>query len=272
MMTHPILRHPLLRCRSALAVALTAALLSPVAACSSADDSSRASAPASAKPTTLTVFAAASLTKSFDQIGKDFQKAHPGVTVRFSYEGSQTLVEQLSEGAPADVLATADTKNMDKATKASLVGTTTEFATNTLILITPPGNPARITGLDSSLTGRKLVICAPAVPCGNATKELAGKLGVTLAPVSEEEKVTDVRGKVESGQADAGIVYRTDAAASGKKVTAVAIEDADKVVNHYPIAATKSSKNADLARQFIAQVTSAQGQKVLADPGFSPAS
>lgn len=271
-MTHQIPTHPTHRSRTALAALLATALLSPLAACSSSQDSSGATASGSAKPTTLTVFAAASLTKSFDQIGKDFQKAHPGVTVRFSYEGSQTLVEQLSEGAPADVLATADTKNMNTATKASLVGTTTEFATNTLTLITLPGNPASITGLDASLNGKKLVICAPAVPCGNATKQLSGKLGVTLKPVSEEQKVTDVRGKVESGEADAGIVYRTDAAASGKKVTTVAIKDAGQVINHYPIAVTKSSKNAALAQQFVSQVTSEAGQKVLADAGFSPAS
>lgn len=265
--------HPILASRTALAAALAMALLSPLAACSSSQASSPASGSSgSAAPTTLTVFAAASLTESFDQIGKDFHKAHPGVTIRFSYEGSQTLVEQLSEGAPADVLATADTKNMDKATKASLVGTPTEFASNTLTLITPAGNPAKVTGLDSSLDKAKLVICAPAVPCGNATKQLSAKLGVTLKPVSEEQKVTDVRGKVESGEADAGIVYRTDAKASGNKVTTVAIKGADQVVNHYPIAATKSSKNTAAAKQFIDYVTSAPGQKVLTDHGFSPAS
>lgn len=245
-----------------------------MAACSgsSTSASSSGSASASAKATTLTVFAAASLTDSFNQIGKDFHAAHPNVAVRFSYAGSQDLVTQLSAGAPADVLATADTKSMAKATAGSLVGPTTEFASNTLVLITPAGNPAKITGLDSSLDKAKLVICAPAVPCGNATRQLAAKLHVTLKPVSQEQAVTDVRGKVESGEADAGIVYRTDAKASGKKVDTVAIKDADQVVNHYPIAAVKGSKNAAIAKEFVDYVTSAPGQKVLADAGFSPAS
>lgn len=263
-----------MRFRTVLASAVAVALLPAMAACSGSSSTSSASGSASAsgEPATLTVFAAASLTGSYNQIGKSFHKAHPNVTVRFSYAGSQDLVSQLSAGAPADVLATADTKSMAKATKASLVGPTTEFATNTLTLITPAGNPAKVTGLDSSLDKAKLVTCAPAVPCGNATKELATKLKVTLKPVSQEQAVTDVRGKVESGEADAGIVYRTDAKASGKKVDTVAIRDADQVVNHYPIATVKDSKNAAAAKQFVGYVTSAPGQKVLADAGFSPAS
>ncbi len=163
----------------------------------------------------LVVFAASSLNPAFATLGKDFEAAHPGVTVKFSFDGSAALVDQLKAGAPADVFASADTSNMDKASTAGLIGgSPAQFTTNVLTLITPKGNPAGITGLDRSLDGKKLVICADGVPCGTATKKLAAALGLTLKPVSEETKVTDVRTKVESGQADAGIVYVTDARAS----------------------------------------------------------
>lgn len=267
-----------MKLRTALASAVAVALLTPVAACSSSSSSSdsspsgsgSATGSASAPATTLTVFAAASLTKSYDQIGKQFEQAHPGVTVKFSYAGSQTLVDQLSQGAPADVLATADTKTMDKATKESLVGPSTTYTSNLLTIITPAGNPGKVSGFNDSLNSVKLVVCAPAVPCGNATKKLEDKLGVTLKPVSEEQQVTDVRGKVESGEADAGIVYRTDAKASGDKVDTIEIKGADKAVNLYPIAVTKTTRSPKVAQDFVDYVTSDAGEKVLTANGFTP--
>ena len=123
--------------------------------------------------------------------------------------------------------------------------------------------------MNSSLRGAKLVICAPEVPCGNATKKLANKLGVTLKPVSEEQKVTDVRGKVESGEADAGIVYRTDALAAGSKVDVIPIGRANEVVNHYPIATAVGATHQGLAKRFVEYVMSADAQKILSDNGFS---
>ncbi len=219
-------------------------------------------------PTTITVFAAASLEQSFTAIARDFQAQHPTVTVTFSWAGSQTLVEQLANGAPADVLATASTSTMDKAVQAGSVTDPQEFTTNRLALITPAGNPAQITGLDSSLAGKNLVICAPAVPCGSATATLASRLGVTLTPKSEEQSVTDVKNKVISGQADAGIVYRTDAASAGSQVTTVPIQGADAVVNHYPIAVVKASTQKEAATAFITYVRSEPGQKTLASFGF----
>ncbi len=125
-------------------------------------------------------------------------------------------------------------------------------------------------GLDSSLGGAKLVICAKKekVPCGTATHKLAQKFGVTLKPVSEEQKVTDVRGKVEAGEADAGIVYRTDAVASGKKVDTIEIPGADQIVNTYPIAPVKASEHAAEAKEFVDYVMSAEGQKSLKKYGF----
>lgn len=217
----------------------------------------------------VVVFAAASLKDAFTQLGGEFEASHPGVTVKFSFDGSSTLVDQLSAGAPADVLATADQPNMDKAVAAGLIdGTPAQFTTSVLTLIVPKGNPAGITGLDSSLEGKKLVVCADGVPCGSATKKLAAALGVELKPVSEETKVTDVRAKVESGQADAGVVYVTDAKAAGDKVETIAIDGTDKARNDYLIGLSKSASQADLGRQFVEFVTGSRGQEVLKAAGF----
>lgn len=221
---------------------------------------------------TLTVFAAASLQKPFEAIAERFEEDNPGVDVVLSFDGSQSLVDQLGAGAPADVLATADARTMARAEDAGTVRVPQEFATNTLTLIVPAGNPAGVTGLDSSLDGAKLVVCAPEVPCGAATEQLETNAGVELAPVSEESKVSDVRGKVESGQADAGIVYRTDAAEAGDRVEAIDIAGADEVVNAYPIAVTADAgadgqRFAD-AETWIRAVTSDWGRKIMADAGF----
>ena len=156
---------------------------------------------------------------------------------------------------------------MKTAADQKLVGSQTEFATNVLTLIVPKGNPKKITGLDSSLDGANLVICAPEVPCGEATKKLAEAQGITLKPVSEEQKVTDVRGKVESGEADAGIVYTTDAAAAKDKADKIDIPDGG-VVNHYPIAQTAKPENPAGAQAFIDAVTGKAGQEILAKHGF----
>ena len=227
-------------------------------------------APSAASSKELVVFAASSLSDTYTSLGKTFEAAHPGVLVKFSFGGSSTLVDQLKEGAPADVFASADRQNMEKATTANLIsGVPSLFATNTLTLIVPTGNPAGITGLDSSLDGKKLVVCADGVPCGSATTKLAKLLGVTLRPVSEETKVTDVRAKVECGQADAGVVYVTDAKASGSKVDTIAIKHADQVKNEYLLGVVATSKNADLASQFVALVTGSEGQKALSAAGFA---
>lgn len=222
-----------------------------------------------AKPVKLTVFAAASLNKAFPDIAeKVLAKTDPNIAVTFSFEGSSTLVDQIKSGAPADVFASADEKNMKKATDAKLVTDVQPFAANILNLIVPKGNPGAITGLDSSLNGKKLVVCAKGVPCGNATEELAKKLGVTLKPVSEEQKVTDVRGKVENGEADAGLVYQTDAMAAGDKVEVIKVKGIDQVVNEYPISVVKASKNQEAAKKFIAAITSKEGQEILRKYGF----
>lgn len=259
--------------RAAVAAVAGLALLG---ACSSGAAQSGSAASGAGEPgstpegsRTLVVLAAASLKTAFPAIADEvFTPAHPDVTVTFSFAGSKDLVEQMAGGAPADVFASADAKNMDSAASQSLVGASTSFASNTLTLVTPADNPAGITGLDASLEGHKLVVCAEGVPCGNATAALSTKLGVTLSPVSEEQSVTDVLGKVTSGQADAGIVYVTDAASAGDKVRTVPIEGAESVVNDYRIAVTSSSRDAADAQAFLDAVSSAAGRDVLARYGF----
>ena len=234
-----------------------------------ASDAASASGSGGAQKATgkVTVLAAASLQGAFEEIEKTVEKDNPGLDVTFDFQGSQDLVASLAGGDSADVLATANNSTMKTAADQKLVGSQTEFATNVLTLIVPKGNPKKITGLDSSLDGANLVICAPEVPCGEATQKLSSALGVNLNPASEEQKVTDVRGKVESGEADAGIVYTTDAAAAKDKADKIDIPDGG-VVNHYPIAQTASPENAAGAKVFIDAVTGKTGQEVLAKYGF----
>ena len=244
------------------AVALAVAVAQVSAACGSGDSGD--------SPTTLTVFAASSLTKSFTELGTRFEAEHTGVKVAFDFGGSSDLVTQIQEGAPADVFASADTKNMDKLTGAELTAAEPrDFATNTLEIATPPDNPAGVTSFqDLAKPGLQLVVCAPEVPCGAATQTMAQKLGVTLKPVSEEQSVTDVLGKVTSAEADAGVVYVTDVTAAGSAVHGVAFPESDQVVNTYPIAPVKGSKQSGLAQEFVDFVVGDTGQQVLRDAGF----
>jgi molybdate transport system substrate-binding protein len=177
----------------------------------------------------------------------------------------------LTQGAPADVFASADTKNMDKAAQADLLaGEPVNFASNTLTIVTAPDNPKKIASFkDLTQPGLSVVVCAPQVPCGSATEKVEKATGVTLNPVSEESQVTDVLGKVTSGQADAGLVYVTDAQGAGDKVAAVPFPESAEAVNTYPIAVLKQSKNAELAGKFVALVTGEAGQKVLNAAGFT---
>lgn len=224
----------------------------------------------------IQVFAAASLKASFSELGDSFQKENPNITVKFNFDGSSSLFDQMQGGAKADVFASADEKNMKKATDAGLnAGEPSIFVNNTLTLAVPKGNPARVTGLDDSLTGKKLVICAEGVPCGNAYRELAQKVGFTGQAVSEETSVKDVMGKVVSGEADAGVVYKTDALAEKDSVDTIDIPSSETVVNAYPIVVTKMAAengNNAAAKAFVDYVLSDAAQKVFAKYGFmSPA-
>lgn len=243
-----------------------------VAGCGSSGSPSGQGSSAASLPAeqTLTVFAAASLKNSFTTLGTQFESANSATTVTFSFGGSSDLVTQLQQGAPGDVFASADTKNMDKATGDDLVaGSPVNFASNTLEIAVPTDNPAKITSFaDLARPGVKVVVCAPQVPCGSATQKVETATGVDLEPVSEENAVTDVLNKVQSGEADAGLVYKTDVKGAAGKVQGVAFPEASKAVNVYPIAALAGSKNKELAQKFVDLVTGAEGQQVLADAGF----
>lgn len=219
---------------------------------------------------TLTVYAAASLTESFQDIAEQFEAQHPGVDVQLQFAGSATLLSQLQEGAPADVLATADERSMDQAVDSDLVeGDPSIFAANTLTIVVPQGNPGGVESFaDLAQEATSTVICEERVPCGAATVAVEDLTGVQLSPVSEESSVTDVLGKVTSGQADAGVVYRTDAASAGDQVEEIEIPEADDAVNRCPIAVLQDAQDAQLAQEFSGFVRGQDGQQRLADEGF----
>lgn len=220
---------------------------------------------------TLTVYAAASLTSTFEQIAADFEAAHDGVSVELSFAGSSDLVAQIQQGAPADVFASADTANMDKlAADDLLAGTPADFAANTLMIAVPPGNPAGVASLaDLAADDLNLVVCAPEVPCGAATERVEQAGGISFSPVSEEQSVTDVLNKVITGEADAGLVYVTDVRAAGDQVEGIEFPESDDVVNVYPVASLEGSAQPELAQEFVEAVLGPDGQEVLSDAGFA---
>lgn len=263
---------PQMRLRRASRAAFAAVLLlaaPALAGCGADEDGDGDGAAAE----TLTVLAAASLTATFEELAARFEKAVPGVDVQLSFGGSSDLVAQVRQGAPADVVATADEENMAKlAADDLLAGDAAAFATNVLTIAVPPGNPGGVTGLaDLGREELAVVVCAPEVPCGSAAAALAEVAGTALAPDSEEQSVTDVLGKVTSGEADAGLVYVTDVVAAGGDVEEVVVPEAAEVVNVYPVAATAEGTGAadpDLAQAFVDLVLSAEGRQVLGDAGF----
>lgn len=254
-----------------LAAAVAALSLSLVGCASTPAASTSASAPAGT--TTVTVFAAASMKGTFTTLGKTFEASHPGTTVVFNFAGSQTLAEQIVNGAAADAFASANEANMTTVTGAGLAsGQPKLYATNQLEIAVPPDNPAGITGWkDLTKKGLKLVVCAPAVPCGAATVKIEQATNTTLTPVSEEQAVTDVLAKVQAGEADAGLVYKTDVQAAGNTVKGIEFDESAKATNNNSIVALAKGPQAALGRQFVDLVLSAEGQKVLAAAGFGPA-
>ena len=259
-------------------------LLSAVLAVGLVAIGSRAAGAAPApKPTTLSVFAAASLADAFGEIAREFERAHPGTRVRLNLAGSQQLAAQLEQGAAADVFASADERWMTYARDHSLVtGEAQVFAHNRLIAIVPRTNPARIARLqDLARPGVKLVLGADAVPVGHYAREVLNKLSrepgfdpgfarrVLANLVSDEENVKSVVAKVQLGEADAGFCYRSDVSpATARFVRALAIPDSANVVATYPIAVTAGAAQAEAAREFIALVLSPAGQQVLARRGL----
>jgi molybdate transport system substrate-binding protein len=263
--------------KTLLAVAVAGAALVSTA-CSANDTpapttgaSSSFPAPAPAgSAQTLTVYAAASLTESFNVLEKEFEAAHPGVTVKLDYEGSQALVQKLINGAKVDVFASADQANMTKAVSGGVIdGQPTVFATNKLAIAVAKGNPKGIkTFADLAKAGLTVVTCAPAVPCGAAEQKVETSSGTKLHPASQEQDVKSVLAKVESGDADAGVVYVTDATSAADKVDKVDFPESSGAINQYPIAVVKDAPQAALAKQFEDFVLGAQGKSELAKIGF----
>lgn len=218
----------------------------------------------------LTVYAAASLKAAFDELSTQFEARHPSLDVLpISYDGSSTLATQIIEGAPVDVFASADENNMQKVVDAGLASGPQLFATNTLVLVVPAGNPGGVEGLDDLADDSlAVVLCAAEVPCGAASATLLSNAGVTPSVDSYEQNVTAVLTKVAAGEADAGLVYVTDVEAAGDAVVGIDFEGADDVVNLYPIAALADSDAADVAQAFVDFVLSEAGQAVLAAAGF----
>ena len=218
--------------------------------------------------TTITVLAASSLTGTFTELGKEFEKQHPGVTVKFAFDSSATLALQATQGAPADVLATADTATMDSA-KAAQAGPPKVFATNRLVLATPADNPARVTRFaDLDRSSVKFVMCVPTAPCGKVGQALLDRDHITGKPVSQEVDVKSVLAKLTEGEADAGLVYTTDAVAAGDQVTQLQIPGSAEQITTYPIVTLDQSKHADLAQEFVDLVTGPTGRQVLQQAGF----
>jgi molybdate transport system substrate-binding protein len=254
----------MLRSRIRLAAVLAAAAL-VLAACG--DDDSGGSSGAQS-PGEIKVFAAASLTAAFNELGPKYTAAE-GTKVTFNFAGSQALATQIQQGAPADVFASADISNMDKV--KDLVGTPQNFASNLLQIVVEKGNPKGVKGLDDLANpDLKVVLAAPDVPAGKYAQQAFEKANVTVKPVSQEDNVKAVVNKVALGEADAGIVYVTDVTAGGDKVEGVDIPEELNVVATYPIATVKASKAQDKAQAFMDLVRSDQGQQVLKKYGFLP--
>lgn len=257
-------RHPARR-RAVLALAAVA-LIAPLAACG--DDQDKPAAGTGKPPKAeLTVLAAASLTDVFETAGAAYEKAHPGTQITFSFAGSQELAAQVRQGAPADALVTADTKTMDGLKGET--GTPVVITKNRLVIAVEEGNPRRVDTLeDLADPGLKVVLAAPEVPVGRYSRKILDAQDITVKPVSQEPNVRAVLTKVELGEADAGLVYRTDAATAPDKVDAVEIPDDRNAVASYPAATLKTTDNEAAAKAFVDWLAGPEARKILLDAGF----
>ncbi|THV30265.1 molybdate ABC transporter substrate-binding protein [Glycomyces paridis] len=243
--------------RTGPAFATAALMLTGLTACGGTDDADA----------TLTVFAAASLTEAVTEIGEQFEAEHDGVTVEFNFAASSDLAAQITEGAPADVFASADEANMDKVVDAGAADAPETFALNQLVIAVPAGNPENVTGL-ADLDGLDFAACAPEVPCGTAAQTAADASGTDLTPVTYEADVKSTLQKLLLGEVDAALVYRTDAIAAADAVDAVEFPESAAAVNTYPITALDEAPETDLADQFTAYVLGEDAQAILETAGF----
>ncbi|MEU8205339.1 molybdate ABC transporter substrate-binding protein [Streptosporangium sp. NPDC049046] len=254
--------------RWAVAAPLALTLAAALSGCGS-DDPAPTTASSGDGTTTLTVLAAASLTGTFTELGKTFEAANPGTTVRFSFGSSATLAQQIVAGAPADVFAAASPATMKTVTDASLATTPTTFARNVLQIAVPADNPAKVDDLaDLADPKVKVALCAEQVPCGAAAVKALDAAGLKVTPVTLEQDVKATLTKVELGEVDAALVYRTDVIASGGKVQGIDFPEAEKAINDYPIAALSGAPAPEAAKRFVDLVLSQQGKDVLTKAGF----
>jgi molybdate transport system substrate-binding protein len=257
--------------RFILTIATLAAIA--VAGCSSSSSSSGGSAPsaspASSPTGTITVFAAASLMGTFTQLGQQFDTAHPGDTVKFSFGPSSGLSTEITSGAPADVFASASPKNMATVVSAGDAASPQDFAKNTMEVAVPPNNPGKVASVDDlAKKSVKVALCQPQVPCGVVAAEVFKNAGIKVKPVTLQPDVKSVLAQVELGSVDAGMVYVTDVMAAGTKVKGVTIPANENASTLYPIATISSSKEKSIAQAFVAYVLSPAGQQVLTAAGF----
>ncbi|WP_240810028.1 molybdate ABC transporter substrate-binding protein [Actinomadura sp. WMMA1423] len=244
--------------------------LTVLAGCGDVADEGSSGAGKAGDGETLTVFAAASLTEAFTALGRTFEGAHPGVKVRFQFGGSSTLAQQITQGAPADVFAAASPTTMKTVTAAGdASGQPRVFARNRLVIAVPKGDPGKVAKVgDLGRPGLKVVLCAEQVPCGAAAGTALDAAGVEVKPVSREQDVKAVVTKVGLGEADAGLVYRTDVKAASGKVTGIEFPEAAKAINDYPIVEVAEAPHSALAKEFIGLVTGGQGRSALGGAGF----
>ncbi|PRY40207.1 molybdate transport system substrate-binding protein [Geodermatophilus tzadiensis] len=259
--------------RSGRILAGLATLAVVVAGCGGGDDdaaASTAAASASGPTGTVTVFAAASLTDVFTDLGQRLEEEHDGLTVQFNFAGSSALATQLTQGAPADVFASANGTQMAVVTDAGLAeGEPAVFTANVLQIAVPAGNPAGVTGLaDFGREDLTVAVCAPDVPCGAASADVFAAAGVTPRPDTLEEDVRAALTKVELGEVDAALVYTTDVVAAGDAVEGIAVPEAEDAVNDYPLCTLAAAPNPEGARAFVDLVRSEEGQQALGAAGF----
>ncbi len=258
------------------AALLTVALAGLTSGCggASADDpavgaGSAGQAPA---PRRLTVLAASSLTEVYGELGRAFSRAHPGATVDFAFDSSATLADQAAQGAPADVLATADAATMATAVDAGAVrGRPADFASNSLVLVTPRDDPGDVSGVrDLDRSGVQYVVCVTTAPCGALAERVLTLDDVTAPPVSQEIDVKAVLARVTGGEADAGVVYATDAVTAGEAVRSIPLPRAGEAPTTYSTGVLAQSEQVDLARRWVAFVSSERGGRALRAAGFGP--
>ena len=259
-----------------LATVAAVASLALAAACGSDGSTSAGSGSSPAAPGsgaasgTVTVFAAASLTESFTSLGRQFEAAHPGTTVKFNFGASSSLAENINQGAPADVFASASPKNMQQVVDADGASDSKTFARNVMQIAVPPDNPAGVREVtDLARSNVKVALCQPQVPCGAVAQQVFGNVNITVKPVTQGADVKAVLTTVQLGEVDAGMVYRTDVRAAGTKVKGIEIPADQNASTSYPIAALTEAPNPVGAAAFVDYVLSPDGEKVLEQAGFA---